>query len=140
MLALAVGARVEYIDKNYTLVQEGKPNENFWPSTFYGLWDNGLVKKDSDGYVISDNGREVQVPNIRRKPKRNGAFVAQQKRHRELIAQNNILSDKLREARKSLRELILAHVNMRDKTIALLKEEGIENPDWLVPPSAQRKK
>ena len=59
MLALAVGARVEYIDNNYTLVQEGQSNENFWPSTFYGLWDNDLVRADSGGYVISDKGQEV---------------------------------------------------------------------------------
>ena len=78
------------------------------------------------------------MDNTRRKPKRNGTFVAQQKRHRELIAQNNILSDKVRAARKALRELVMRHVNMRDKTIAMLKEKGIDAPDWLVPP--ERKK
>ena len=59
MLALSGGGRIEYIDQNYTLVRKGEPNENFWPSTFYGLYDNQLVEPDYGGYIISKKGLEV---------------------------------------------------------------------------------
>ena len=63
--------------------------------------------------------------------KHSGALVAQQKRHRELIAQNNMLSDKLRALRGKVRDLMIRYTNQRGLMRDLLKENSIEVPDWL---------
>ncbi len=62
---------------------------------------------------------------------RNSAFLAQQKRNKELVTQNNMLSDKIRGLRSNMRDLILSLVNQRNMTIDLLKENDIEIPEFL---------
>ena len=53
--ALEKGAEVTYKDDHYVVVTDDY-DEIIWPSTFYGLFDNGLVRQVGFAYRISEDG------------------------------------------------------------------------------------
>jgi len=49
------GSEVTFKDGHYVIVGDHEP-EKIWPSTFYGLYDHGLVKTTKTGYTVSEDG------------------------------------------------------------------------------------
>lgn len=53
------GWEVTYHSGHYRLTRNGELAKKFWPSTFYGLFDNNMVTKLENGnYGISNDGRQ----------------------------------------------------------------------------------
>lgn len=52
------GYEVQYKNNHYVATSDKKETK-IWPSTFYGLFDTGLVERtDDDSYTISFKGRD----------------------------------------------------------------------------------
>jgi hypothetical protein len=50
------GSEITFKGEHYVIISEGK-DEKIWPSTFYGLFDDGMVEKLANGnYTVSANG------------------------------------------------------------------------------------
>jgi hypothetical protein len=50
---------VTFRDEHYTMIKGEELGNKLWPSTFYGLFDQGLVEKTERGtYTISYDGKE----------------------------------------------------------------------------------
>lgn len=53
------GAEVTFKSGHYTTMKDNLAVAKLWPSTFYGLYDGGLVEKmDNGNYTISYSGKE----------------------------------------------------------------------------------
>lgn len=54
--SLYEGCEVTHKSGHYTVVGKGQTTK-IWPSTFYGLYDEGLVEKSDNGnYTVSELG------------------------------------------------------------------------------------
>jgi len=53
------GWEVTFVDKHYATIKDDVAGAKLWPSTFYGLYDERLVKKIKNGnYTISYHGKQ----------------------------------------------------------------------------------
>ena len=53
------GWEVTFVDKHYATIKDDVAGSKLWPSTFYGLYDERLVKKTQNGnYTISYHGKQ----------------------------------------------------------------------------------
>ncbi len=52
------GWEVTFADQHYATIKDDVAGDKLWPSTFYGLFDNDLVCRQSNGnYTISYHGK-----------------------------------------------------------------------------------
>jgi len=58
------GSEVTYRDGHYVVIRKGEEPEKIWPSTFYGLFNNGLVEQRKFAYTVSEDGiRQIRSKN-----------------------------------------------------------------------------
>ena len=60
LVNLENGYEVTFRDGHYVTIQDGELSKaKLWPTTFYGLYDQGMVERlDNGNYTISINGKE----------------------------------------------------------------------------------